>query len=136
MDHLNKVLCRHSYPDWFPKKLNHRPHMNQATNQETTKESFVMVPYIQGISEEFRRTLKDTKVQIIFKGCNTLKPLLMYPKETKVQHSCTKIWFTSGLVIMKTAILLTLENQTDTWKAVSRNTVPHLPVQYSNIAQS
>ena len=43
--------------------------MDQTTNQETTKESYVRVPYIQGLSEEFRRTLKDTKVQIIFKGC-------------------------------------------------------------------
>ena len=55
--------------------------MHQATNQETTKESFVTVPYIQGLSEEFRRIFKDTKVQIIFKGCNTLKTLLMHPKD-------------------------------------------------------
>ena len=42
--------------------------MDQATNQETTKESFVTVPYIQGLNEEFRRIFKDTKVQIVFKG--------------------------------------------------------------------
>ena len=67
MDYLNKVLHRNSYPDWLLKKPNHRPHVDQATNQETTKESFVTVPYIQGLSEEFRRIFKDTKVQIIFK---------------------------------------------------------------------
>ena len=42
--------------------------MDQASNQE---DSFVTVPYIQGLSEESRRIFKDTKVQIIFKGCNT-----------------------------------------------------------------
>ena len=66
MDYLNKVLCRNSYPDWFLKKPNNRPHMDQTTNQETTKQCFVAVLHIQGLGEEFRRTFKDTKVQIIF----------------------------------------------------------------------
>ena len=42
---------------------------------------FIIVSYIQELSEEFRRIFKDTKVQIIFKGCNTLKTLLMHPKD-------------------------------------------------------
>ena len=32
MDYLNKVLHRNSYPNWFLKKTNNRPHMDQATN--------------------------------------------------------------------------------------------------------
>ena len=55
--------------------------MDQAPTQETTKEAFVSVPYFQGQSKEFRRIFKDTKVQIIFKGCNTFKTLLMHPKD-------------------------------------------------------
>ena len=81
IDYLNKVLHRNSYPDWFLKKPNHKPHIDQVTNQETTKESTVTVPYIQELSEEFRRIFKDTQVQIIFKGCNMLKTLLMHPKD-------------------------------------------------------
>ena len=73
MDYLTKVLQRSSHPNWFLKKTNNRPHMDQATNQETTMGSFVTVPYIQGLSKEFRRILKDTEVQIIFKVCHTLK---------------------------------------------------------------
>ena len=65
--------------------------MNQATNQETTKESFVTVPFIQGLSEEFRRILRDTKVQIIFKGCNTLKILLMHPKDNIPTWLCQDV---------------------------------------------
>ena len=34
--------------------------MDQATNQETTQESFVTVPYMQGLKEELRRVFKDT----------------------------------------------------------------------------
>ena len=65
--------------------------MYQPINQETTKESFVTVPYIQGLSEEFRRILKDTKVQIIFKGCNTLKTLLMHPKDKIPTQLCQDV---------------------------------------------
>ena len=43
--------------------------------------------------------------------------------------------FISGPELMRTAIFLTLENQADAWKAGSRDTVPHLAAQYSNIAQ-
>ena len=67
MDDLNKVLHRNRYSDWFLEKTNYRPHMDQTTNQETIKKSFITVPYIQGPSEEFR-ILMDTKVQIIFKA--------------------------------------------------------------------
>ena len=65
--------------------------MDQATNQETTKESFVTVPYIQGLSEEFRSIFKDTKVQIIFKGCNTLKTLLLHPKGKITTQLCQDV---------------------------------------------
>ena len=63
------------------KKPNNRPHMNQANNQETTKNPLSQSPCIQGLSKEFRRIFKGTKVQIIFKGCNALKTLLMHPKD-------------------------------------------------------
>ena len=79
MDYLNKVLCRNSYPDWFLKKPNNRPQIDQGMNQKTTKESFVTVPYIQRLRKEFRRIFKDTEVQIIFKGCNTVETLSMHP---------------------------------------------------------
>ena len=62
--------------------------MKQATNQDISKESFVTVPYIQGLSEEFRRIIKDTIVQIIFKRCNILKTLLMDPKDKTATQLC------------------------------------------------
>ena len=74
-----------------PEKKPNRPHMDQATNQETTKESFVTVPYIQRLSEEFRRIFKDTMVQIIFKGCNTRKTLLMHPKDKIPTQLCQDV---------------------------------------------
>ena len=81
MDYLNKVLHLKSYPDWFLKKSYNNQHADQTPSQETSKEAFVLVPYIQGLSEEFRKMFKNTQVQIIFKGCNILKSLLMHPKD-------------------------------------------------------
>ena len=65
--------------------------MDQATNQETTMESFVTDPYIQGLSKESRRIFKENKVQIIFKGCNTLKVLLMDPKDKIPTQLCQDV---------------------------------------------
>ena len=56
-----------------------------------SKEAFVSVPYIQGLSEEFRRIFKNTKVQITFKGCNTLKTLLMPLKDKIPTHLCQDV---------------------------------------------
>ena len=63
------------------KKPNTRPQVDQSSIQGTPKEVFISVPYIPGISEEFRRIFKDTRGQIIFEGCNTLKSVLMHPKD-------------------------------------------------------
>ena len=119
----NKVLHRNSYP-----------HMDQDHSQKTTKEAFVSVPYIQGLSEEFRRIFQDTKIQIIFKGCNTLKTLLMHPKDeipTQLYEDLVYQWTYPE----DSCNFLILENQADAWKAGSKNKIPLLQVQYSNIAQ-
>ena len=88
MDFLHRVFCKNYYPDWFLKKPNTRPQVDQPTIQEVPNEVFISVPYIPGLSEEFRRIFKDTKVQIIFKGCNTLKSLLMHPKDKTSPQLC------------------------------------------------
>ena len=82
MDYLNRVLCRNNYPEFIPeKKPNTRPQGDQPTSQDTTKEVFISIPYIPGLNEEFRRIFMGTKAQIIFKGCNILKSLLMHTKD-------------------------------------------------------
>ena len=101
--------------------------MDQYTNQETTKESFVTVPYIQGLSKEFRRIFKDTKVPKIFKGCNILKTMLMHPKDKIPTQLCQDVVYQWSCA-NENCILLTLENQADAWEAGSKNTIPHLLV--------
>ena len=41
----------------------------------------VSVPYFPGLSESFKKIFKYTAIQVCFKGVNTLKSLLMHPKD-------------------------------------------------------
>ena len=61
MDYLNKVLHLNSYPDWFLEISYSNQHADQNPSQETSKEAFVSVPCIQGLSEEFSRIFKNSK---------------------------------------------------------------------------
>ena len=70
------------------------PFMNHDTGLEAKNNVFISVPYIPGFSEEFRRPyvtgfseefrriLLHTSVWVIFKWVNTLKSILMHPKDT------------------------------------------------------
>ena len=39
----------------------------------------VVIPYIIGLSEQYRHTLAKYKVRVFFKGTSTIKSLLMHP---------------------------------------------------------
>ena len=93
MDYLNTILHRNSYPDWFMKKKKKTKGLiwTKPPTRKLPWNPFVTVPYIQELSEEFRILFKDTQVQIIFKGCNTLKTLLMHPKDKIPRHLCQDV---------------------------------------------
>ena len=41
----------------------------------------VVIPYIKGLSEQYRHTLAKYRVRVFFKGTSTIKLLLMHPKD-------------------------------------------------------
>ena len=49
----------------------------------------MVVPYIQGLGEKFKRTYNKKGIQVHFKGSNTIKDLLMASKnkDSKFQKS-------------------------------------------------
>ena len=51
------------------------------TGHEIKKKFYVSVPYFPGLSEAFKKIFKYTAVQVCFKGVNTLKSLLIHPKD-------------------------------------------------------
>ena len=48
-----------------------------------------MIPYYQGISESMKKACSEYGVQVYFKGGNTIKNLLMAPKD---QDAIQKKW--------------------------------------------
>ena len=69
------------------------------TGYEVKKSIFISAPYFPGLGESFKQLFKYTPVQVCFRGQNTIKLMLMHPKD-KVhpslkrdviyQWSCTK----------------------------------------------
>ena len=112
MDHLGKVLWHNNYPKWMIDQhgRNNSPEgrlIDLETGNEVKKSIFISAPYFPGLSKFFKQLLKYTQVQVCFKGQNTIKSMLMHPKD-KVnpslkkdivyQWSCTKPNYKSSYI--------------------------------------
>ena len=93
MDHLGKVLKYNNYPKWMidqhGRNSSERRLINPETGNEVKKSVFISAPYFPGLSESFKQLFKYTPVQVCFKGQNTIKLMLMHPKD-KVDPSLKK----------------------------------------------
>ena len=60
-----------------------------SSKSNNSKNISMVVPYIQGLGEKFKRACSRKGIQGHFKGSNTIKTLLMAPKDedTKLQKS-------------------------------------------------
>ena len=85
IDHLSKVLHYNNYPQWMinqqGKMEKQDPLIHPETGNEIQKCFYISVPYFPGLSESFKKIFKYTPVQVCFKGVNTLKSMLMHPKD-------------------------------------------------------
>ena len=63
--------------------------VNPDTGLEVKKSVFISAPYFLGLSESFKQLFKYIPVQVCFKGQNTIKSMLMHPKD-KVDPSLKK----------------------------------------------
>ena len=93
MDHLGKVLKYNNYPKWMidqhGRNSSERRLIDLETGNEVKKSVFISAPYFPGLSESFKQLFKYTPVQVCFKGQNTIKLMLMHPKD-KVDPSLKK----------------------------------------------
>ena len=82
MDCHHEVLQDNHYPAQFfqqgkpQQKTNKKPNPSTGKFIEGTR---VVIPYIKGLSEQYRHILAKYKVRVFFKG--TIKSLLMHPKD-------------------------------------------------------
>ncbi len=85
-DHLRTVLRINDYPDWAIHKGS-RTIPNVQDNEHTQNDTkskpkgYIVVPYVSGLSEPFKRIMCGTGIQVYFKGASTLKSLLCSPKD-------------------------------------------------------
>ena len=83
MDHLHKVLKDNHYPTQFFQQGIPQQKTNKKPNPSTGKfieGARVVIPYIKGLSEQYRHTLAKYKVRVFFKGTSTIRSLIMHPK--------------------------------------------------------
>ena len=101
LEHIRKALQACSFPPWALSHLQHKfsckhninngqistvNQLNNSNNSGTNisnnnnKNISIVVPYIQGLGERCKRTC-NKGIQVNFKGTNTMKTLLMAPKD-------------------------------------------------------
>ena len=88
-EHLFNSLKRCKYPTWAIKRTrmkSQNPNRNRTrrtqTGQNSNKQNlYMVVPYHQGLSEKIKKTCNKFGVQVYFKGGQTIKSLLMAPKD-------------------------------------------------------
>ena len=93
MDHLGNVLKYNNYPKWMidqhSRNSSERRLIDPEIGNEINKLVFISAPYFPGLSESFKQLFKYTPVQVFFKGQNTIKSMLIHPKD-KVDPSLKK----------------------------------------------
>ncbi len=91
-DYLTKVLQYNGYPRWAinkgrqrcDKKISNTQDKGSNVSSASVKEknrSFVVMDYIKGLSERIRDIFKRKGVQVYFKSSNTLRRILVSPKD-------------------------------------------------------
>ena len=80
-------------------KANKKPKPSTVKFIESAR---IFIPYIKGLSEQYRYTLAKYRVRVFFKGTSTIKSLLMHPKDP-IPHA------------QKTDIIYHWKCQADNW---------------------
>ena len=91
LEHLRGALKCNGYPDWILRELKEdnseerevkRPEpVKETSDKERNKKIPVVIPYIKGFSEQIRRVLGKYGIPTYFKPTNTLRQLLVKPKD-------------------------------------------------------
>ncbi|XP_064635226.1 uncharacterized protein LOC135492606 [Lineus longissimus] len=95
LQHVKTALSFNGYPSWILKDPKHQVQAEQQPTPPTRTPSTaknrypVVLPYIKGFSEELRRILKGYNIQAYFKPTNTLRQLLVRPKDKLDKHQVT-----------------------------------------------
>ena len=92
-EHIHKVLSCNGYKPWMltlPKKKT--PQKDPPSGQQETRPS-VGLPYVKGLSEKLARMFKQQGINAYHKPQNTLRSLLVHPKDKDpMEQKCNTIY--------------------------------------------
>ena len=97
LQHLEHVLGQCKYPKWAIRKIFKKHHHKEKKQTPKTKypaKCHIMVPYSQGIGESLKNICKKHGVDVHFKGGQTLKNILVSPKDKDKITSKSSVIFT------------------------------------------
>ena len=99
-EHVKQALTKCGYPQWAINKATsqkppqHSDRNNHNPGTATLNRGFVILPYIQGISEALRRIFSSHGVKTCFRPTDTLRSLLGSPKDkTPKGDKCGAIYY-------------------------------------------
>ena len=88
--HLQKVLTENKYPTWALNRVKNKikGHTKQeikrrehANNTKGQNKSYMILPYVRSLNESMKNICNKHGVQVHYRGGNTIKGLLMAPKD-------------------------------------------------------
>ena len=88
--HLHQALTRCNYPEWALNRAKIRVKANKMRKQihnannnviNKNQKPYMVVPYYKSLSESLKKICGKHGVQVYFKGGNTIKSLLVAPKD-------------------------------------------------------
>ena len=140
LDDIRRALQSCLFPTWALNRLQHnsehkhnsRDPIQTGTNNHNTngttdcnkqRNIFMVVPYIQGLGETFKKTCKKQGIHVHFKGTNTIKSLLMAPKDKDIKFQ------KSGSFTSTSAHMLTVQRN------ILVNLAGHLGTDSRNISK-
>ena len=84
----------HHGQNYADNQPNNNKNNNRGTNNSNNnnKNISIVIPYIQGLGERFKRTCNSRGIQVHFKGTNTIKTLLMASNGYQKGQQITKEW--------------------------------------------
>ena len=90
-EHVKLALRRCGYENWSFKRACTNKQQKVATetasSKSTTKKTFAVAPYVQGVSEKVKRVFSNYGISTCFKPHQTLRQLLVAPRDkAKVQE--------------------------------------------------
>ena len=94
--HVNEALSKCGYPSWAIKRgsvLRDKEEAGKKDRTDETKKTMVGIPYVKDLSEAVRRIMSGYGCSAYFKPVNTLRQLLVAPKDpAKKEDVCDVVY--------------------------------------------